>query len=76
MTIDLKWALPFVLPFAVLFTIRALFFCAGVAWTLEYAHGVIGVSVLLGFISGGVAAIIMDTEGVYWLLRIGRKRND
>lgn len=76
MTIDLKWALPFALPFTVLFMIRALFFCAGTEWTLEYAHGAVGVSGLLGFIGGLAAVVILAGEGVSWPFHIGRKRND
>jgi glycopeptide antibiotics resistance protein len=51
--LDLKWLLPFVLPFLILFTVRLLVWAAGLSWDAKFA----GVTVLLAATIGGVIGI-------------------
>lgn len=72
MTIDLKWALPFVLPFAILLTSRLLFFVAGAEWDGAAGAALSGV---VGAFAGLQFAADMQERGARWNITIGG-RND
>ncbi len=73
MTIDLKWGLPFVLPFVILLLVRALFIVAGAEWSDPLAAAML--STLIGVLVGFMIFDTMRDDGVEWNVTIGGKRN-
>ena len=71
MTIDLKWALPFVLPFCIGFTVRLLAFALGAEISAEGAGILVFMSALMGFLVGVGAIAVLAIEEVKWEVRIG-----
>ena len=72
MTIDLKWFLPFILPFALLVTAKALWWVAGAE--IKNPSSLAGTCLVLGLAAGGFIASVMDAEGAKWNVKIGRKK--
>lgn len=70
MTIDLKWALPFVLPFLLLLMTRLLAVVAGAPWTPEGATVAVVLCMALGVIIGGFIAGCMQDYGVKWQIHL------
>lgn len=63
MNIDLKWLLPILMPFVMLFTFRALVWCAGLDWTDKAAGMALMFSCIFGFaVGGGLVAVLMENE--------------
>jgi hypothetical protein len=73
MTIDLKWLLPVVAPFALLGLARAVWFAAGAEWSQPAFAAFM--SLLFGSICGGVTTAILWAEDIRWPLRIGRRHD-
>lgn len=67
MKIDIKWALPFIMPFALLLVIKLLWWVAGA----DLNHGVAAlVSMVFGVLSGLIIAIVMSIEGINLNIRV------
>jgi ABC-type uncharacterized transport system permease subunit len=66
--IDLKWFLPFVLPFAFLSTVKALWWVAGAE--IVDPSLLAGICLVLGLTVGWLAAGIMTIEGIKWNVKI------
>lgn len=63
MNFDLKWLLPILMPFGMLFVFRALVWCAGLDWTVTAAGMALTFSCVFGFaIGGGLVAVLMENE--------------
>lgn len=63
MNLDLKWLLPILMPFVMLFTFRALVWCAGLDWTEKAAGVYLLFSCISGFAIGcGLVAVLVETE--------------
>lgn len=76
MTIDLKWALPFVMPFAVVALIRAVCWFAGVSADDCVPAAVAFLGVLFGSLGGLVIAAFMADDGIEWNIHVGGKRDE
>lgn len=72
MQIDLKWGLPFVLPFVSVMLFRAVGWVAGTVWTPEAAGISAVAAILCGVPIGLIAAMVMNTDGIKWLVRVGK----
>ena len=70
MTIDLKWGLPFVMPFVLYLWLRALWWFAGAEWDADFAAFF---CTLLGAIVGVAIVGILTLDDKKWLVRIGGK---
>ena len=73
MKIDLKWFLPFVIPFAFLGWARAFWWMVGANWNADFAAFI---CVFAGLWGGGFALGYMHIEGIRWTITIGRKGRD
>lgn len=71
MTIDLKWGLPFVLPFVLLLMARGLFWVAGVRWDLVHAGHAAVFCGCFGVLFGAILMEKMHREGAKWNITIG-----
>jgi hypothetical protein len=61
--IDLKWLLPFALPFALVAMARVLFWAAGAGpWDEFQADTIAVLSMIAGFVVGGCAAVALAIE--------------
>lgn len=74
MTIDLKWFLPFVIPFMLLLPSRLLWFVAGAEWNTP--EKVAAVCLVLGSIIGLLAVFIMEHDKVYWRWTLFNKEKE
>ena len=74
MTIDLKWLLPFGMPFVLLMFFRLMWLAASGIWEVSYeaAQLLAAVSSVLGFTAGGFAATGMDSDN--WTVKIWGKK--
>lgn len=71
MKIDLKWAIPFVAPFVLFTWFSLLFVFAGLGWPEgQNAVKTMATSIMLGSISGTIAAVWMQYENIRWEVRL------
>jgi hypothetical protein len=73
MKIDLKWGLPFAMPFVTVAMIKAIFWFAGAAIDPEV---VAVVGLVLGMFGGVGAVLILADLGDIWPVKIGKARNN
>lgn len=73
MKIDLKWGLPFVMPFVLLMMVRLVWVAAGAEWSDP--EGAAFCTIVSGFVVGVCAAGFMHDEGVHWTVRIGPRKD-
>lgn len=71
MTIDLKWLLPVVAPFAILGLARAVWFAAGAEWSDPTIAA--AMSLIAGLLCGGAVVASLSDRNIRWPLRIGRR---
>lgn len=75
MNIDLRLALPFVMPFGILFLARAIFWAAGAEWSEPGLAAF--VSLIAGVLSGGFfAGLLFDSDIEIGRIRIGKPDKD
>ena len=72
MTLDLKWFLPFVAPFALLLTSKVLWWLAGAHF--EDPNALAETSMVVGFLTGVAVVVFMSDEGIKWSVKIGGKK--
>jgi hypothetical protein len=73
MTIDLKYGLPFVMPFLFVGLYRATLWVAGGVLEAETSEVIAFMGVFFGPMLGVGIIMAMEEGGVKWLMRIGRK---
>ena len=69
MTVDLKWALPVVMPFVVLGLFRLMWWAAGAPWSEPSTAAFL--SIQIGAIMGGLIAGL--NQEMHWNVTVGRK---
>lgn len=71
--IDLKWLLPFVLPFVIIGTIRAFVWFAGFGWGQTEGYAIISfLAFIVGFVGGAVLVGQMVIEEKRLTLRCSK----
>ena len=73
MTFDLKWLLPFTVPFFITGIYRLLALVTGVAYSPDFA---ILVSTIFGLLLGGAVAVLLFETPAIWPVRISKKGGD
>ena len=71
MTIDLKYLIPVVMPFAMVLILRALCALAGVPWTETISQMAVVFSVLASLVGGIEIVACMADAKLHWRVRIG-----
>ena len=69
MNLDLKWLLPILTPFVMLFTFRALVWCAGLEWKDTVSGVALLFSCIFGFAVGGGLVAVLAGEDMRLTLR-------